>query len=98
MIKILRINKKDNVAIILGSTKKGKSFDMEGIPCVAKENINFGHKVALSDIPKGNKVVKYGEVIGYAVKDIKKGDWVHVHNLQSNRGHLEGGKSDTDEI
>lgn len=74
MIKILRINKKDNVAVALVYTKKEESFDMEGIPWIAKENINFGHKIALVDIPRGDKIVKYGEVIGYAIQDIKKGD------------------------
>ena len=98
MIKILRINKKDNVAVALGYIKKGESFDMEGIPWIAKENINFGHKIALVDIPRVDKVVKYGEVIGYAIQNIKKGDWVHVHNLQSNRGRLKGGRINTDEI
>ena len=78
MIKVLRINKRDNVAIILGSIKKGESFDMEGIPWTAKENIDFGHKIALIDIPRGNKVIKYGEEIGYAIQDIEKGYWVHV--------------------
>ena len=98
MIKNLRINKKDNVVVALGNIKKGEIFDMEGTPWVAKENINFGHKIALTDIFKDEKVIKYGEVIGYAIQNIKKGAWVHVHNLQSNRGRLKGGKVNTNEI
>mgnify|MGYP001050438410 CR=1 FL=1 len=98
MIKNIRINKRDNVAVALDYIKKGENFDMEGTPWIAKENINFGHKIALSDIFKGEKVIKYGEVIGYAIQNIKKGDWVHIHNLQSNRGHLKGEKINTNEI
>jgi len=98
MIKILRINKKDNVAVALTPLKKGDSLEIEGIFYIAKENIDFGHKIALTDIFKGEKVIKYGEVIGYAIQDIEKGDWVHVHNLQSNRGRLKGGKINADEI
>jgi len=98
MIKILRINKKDNVGIALTPLKKDDSLEIEGILYIAKENINFGHKIALTDIFKGEKVIKYGEMIGYAIQDIKKGDWVHVHNLQSNRGRLEGEKINTNEI
>jgi len=98
MIKVLRINKKDNLGIALVPLKKDDSFEVEGILCVAKENIDFGHKIALTDIFKGYKVIKYGEVIGYAIQDIKKGDWIHVHNLQCNRGRLKGGKINTDEI
>ena len=42
-------------------------------------------KVALADIPGGETVWKYGESIGIATKDIKRGDYVHVHNLDSAR-------------
>ena len=98
MIKILRINKKDNVGVTLTLLKKDDSLEVEGILYIANENIDLGHKIALSDIFKGEKVIKYGEVIGYAIQDIKKGDWVHVHNLQSNRGRLKGEKINTNEI
>ena len=40
-----------------------------------------GHKTALSDIPQGADVIKYGFPIGRATKEIKKGEHVHTHNL-----------------
>ena len=58
---------KDNVAVTL--TGEG--------------NIPAGHKIAIKDVKKGEKVIKYGEVIGVAKEDIKTGDWVHVHNVKS---------------
>ncbi len=67
MKNILIINKKDNVGVSLNSTSK----------------IKIGHKIALANIKKGEKVIKYGEVIGIAKSKIKKGDWVHSHNLTS---------------
>ncbi|MCQ2796570.1 MAG: altronate dehydratase family protein [Bacilli bacterium] len=45
--------------------------------------VKLGHKVALKDIKRGGQVIKYGEVIGIAKSNIKKGDWVHSHNLAS---------------
>ena len=36
-------------------------------------------------IPYGSTVLKYGESIGIATKDIQRGDYVHVHNLDSAR-------------
>lgn len=42
-----------------------------------------GHKFALKNIKKGEPIIKYGEVIGLAKSNIKKGDWVHSHNLVS---------------
>ena len=61
------INEKDNVSVYLVET--------DGIPA--------GHKVALCDITKGEFVIKYGQIIGRATQDIKKGEWVHSHNLKS---------------
>ena len=61
------INEKDNVGVSLD----GK----EGIPA--------GHKFAVRDIPKGEFVVKYGEIIGRATQDIRTGEWVHTHNVKS---------------
>jgi len=37
----------------------------------------------LKEIKKGEKVIKYGEPIGQATTDIKKGEHVHVHNIKS---------------
>ena len=44
-------------------------------------NISDGHKYARNLIKKGEPVIKYGNPIGYATKDIQAGDWVHTHNL-----------------
>jgi len=50
------------------------------------EKIPFGHKFALKTIKTGEPVIKYGQIIGLATKDIKIGQHVHVHNLESCRG------------
>lgn len=38
---------------------------------------------ALRDIAKGEYVIKYGEIIGRATEDIKKGELAHTHNVKS---------------
>lgn len=48
-----------------------------------KVSLDNGHKYALCDIEKGNKVIKYGFPIGTASEDIKKGELVHTHNLKT---------------
>lgn len=45
--------------------------------------IKLGHKIAVQPIRRGERVRKYGQVIGFATEDIEPGDWVHVHNLAS---------------
>ena len=52
----------------------------------ALEDIPYGHKIAIADIAAGQTIVKYGESIGVASREIAVGDYVHVHNLDSMRG------------
>jgi len=40
-----------------------------------------GHKVALRGVAEGEPVRRYGQVIGFATRDIEPGDHVHSHNL-----------------
>ncbi|MDR3593723.1 altronate dehydratase family protein [Clostridium sp.] len=47
-------------------------------------DLSTGHKIALTDINKGNDIIKYGYPIGHAVNDIKKGEAVHTSNLKTN--------------
>ena len=57
--------------------------DNVGVNLVGDENVPAGHKFALKDINKGEAIIKYGQVIGRALCDIKKGEWVHTHNVRS---------------
>jgi len=61
-------------------TADNSSFNLQ-----SKMDVPIGHKVALADIKNGDTVVKYGQDIGKAVADIKKGEHVHVHNLKTKR-------------
>lgn len=53
-------------------------------------DIASGHKYARIDIAKGQDIIKYGQVIGVATQDIKKGEHVHTHNIKTKlSGRLE---------
>ena len=53
-------------------------------------NLEDGHKYALRDIKCGENIIKYGNPIGHATEDIKKGEHVHTHNVKTNlAGNLE---------
>ncbi len=91
MKKVFVIEKEDNVGTaVRESISNGDTVGTDGrvtdVTVVARANIPYGHKVALRDIPKGTTVMKYGLSIGTAIADIKAGDHVHVHNVESNRG------------
>jgi altronate dehydratase small subunit len=48
--------------------------------------VPFGHKFALRDIAHGQEVIKYGERIGLATRVIRRGEHVHLHNVEGLRG------------
>lgn len=85
--KAIMMDEKDNVATLLSAIEEGNqvqiAVDERYFTVQAKQTIPFGHKIALTDIEKGRKVVKYGEVIGRAKDHIKAGTHVHVHNIES---------------
>ncbi len=69
-----------------GSKAKGFTVDKDcEYQIEVLQDIPLGHKIALREIKKGEKVIEYGEVIGIATSDIKKGEHVHVHNIKSLR-------------
>ena len=79
MSKYLVINPNDDVAIALRELKKGEVLD--GIRLL--QNIPQAHKFALHDMEKGHAVIKYGHVIGTLTHNVKKGEWIHTHNLRT---------------
>jgi len=80
MNNLIVLNNNDNVGvaqfIIPEKTK------IEGKDIVTKDPIPFGHKVCLKTINKGEPVIKYDQIIGFASRDINSGEHVHSHNLE----------------
>lgn len=71
----IKVDERDNVAIIVnsGGLAAGTKFE-DGLTLT--EHIPQGHKVALIDIAKGEEIIRYGEVIGYAECVLPKGSWI----------------------
>ena len=83
---ILIIHSRDNVAVALRTLGVGEIAVARGIEGFrALEEIPASHKIALKDISKGQEIIKYGEIVAVSIRDIKKGEWVHTHNLESKR-------------
>ncbi|MDE7329894.1 MAG: altronate dehydratase family protein, partial [Clostridia bacterium] len=78
--KTIIINPLDNVAVALCDLKKGGIY--EGVTLA--EDITKGHKFTLKEIKAGENIIKYGNPIARATKDIAKGAHVHTHNVVTN--------------
>jgi altronate dehydratase small subunit len=91
MKKVFVVETEDNVGTTVGEPiEAGETVGTDGriadLTLVARADIPYGHKIALASIAAGEQVIKYGLSIGSASTDIKAGDHVHVHNVESNRG------------
>jgi galactarate dehydratase len=77
----IRMHERDNVVIVAndGGLPPGTVLP-SGL--ALRDRVPQGHKVALVDVAAGAPVLRYGIPIGYAVKDIPAGSWVHERLLQ----------------
>jgi altronate hydrolase len=74
------LNNQDNVIVALIDLTPESVINPEGIVC--KTYVQAGHKVAICKIKAQDPVRKYGQIIGFASKDIQPGEHVHTHNLE----------------
>ena len=88
----LKVSDKDNVATIFaegivdGTEVEVRDKRGESEVVTVMGDVPYGHKIAVRGIHVGELIMKYGEEIGIATKEIKKGEYVHIHNLDSMRG------------
>ena len=80
---ILKLDKNDNIVVAKRRIEPGQQMLIDGQSITISAAIDLGHKIACRDIACGEKVIKYGAPIGSATAEIKLGDHVHAHNLQS---------------
>src|SRR5215813_639378 len=73
--RYIKLNERDNVAIVVNDfgLPAGSRF---GCGLMLRAFVPQGHKTALVDIAEGAPIIRYGEVIGYALAPILAGEWV----------------------
>lgn len=76
----LRLHPDDSIAIarqlLLGGTVL---LEYPGV--VASGDIPAAHKIAIDDVQQGQPVRRYGQIIGFATRSIRKSEHVHTQNL-----------------
>lgn len=77
--KVIKVNENDNVAIAINTVTAGTEVS-DGI--FVKEDIPQGHKIAMNNIKKDEPVIRYGVILGYALHDIEKGEWINEYTLR----------------
>lgn len=71
----------DNIAVAAKSIAPGTEVQIDGRTVLVPGVVRMGHKFAVMPIKEGDAVLKYGQIIGFANRDIALGEHVHVHNV-----------------
>lgn len=89
MGRAIVMSPEDNTAVALADLAAGEEVPLRlgdrTVTARLRDAVGFGHKFALKDIAAGEKVYKYGTVIGLASSPIAAGQHVHIHNVESIR-------------
>nr|WP_294692509.1 altronate dehydratase family protein [uncultured Friedmanniella sp.] len=79
----LHLADRDEVAVALRPLDRGTALSLDGSSAVVvlRSDIPQSHKFALTALPAGAQVHKYGHAIGRTTAAVVAGDHVHSHNL-----------------
>ncbi|WP_262249212.1 UxaA family hydrolase [Parapedobacter soli] len=84
MEKLMHLHPLDSVAIVREPIEQLDVIVIDGHPVTFAHALGFGHKIAIRPIAKGEQIIKFGVPIGSATADIRVGEHVHLHNIESN--------------
>ncbi|NIE73297.1 altronate dehydratase [Pantoea sp. Ap-967] len=75
----IRLDSRDNVVVARVAVQPGTPVPSEQL--VTLHEVPAGHKIAAIAIKRGEPILKYNTVIGYAAEDVVPGTWLHSHNI-----------------
>ncbi len=77
---VIRLNSGDNVVVARVDVGIGTAVPDEGF--TLRSQVPAGYKIAARAITKGEPILKYNVVVGFAAVDIPAGTLVHSHNTE----------------
>src|SRR2546423_8512437 len=76
----IRLHPADNVVVAQVAIPAGTTVPGEEVTALGP--VAAGHKMATRSIARDEPVRRYGQIIGFATRDIAAGEHVHNHNLE----------------
>ncbi|MCC7701480.1 UxaA family hydrolase [Janthinobacterium sp. GW460P] len=80
---LLLMSPEDNCLIARTALASGEIVAIDGLPVTLAQDIQIGHKVARRALAVGDKVLRYGALIGSITAPVAIGEHIHTHNLAS---------------
>jgi altronate dehydratase small subunit len=81
--RLLLMSPEDNCLIARAPLAAGETLEIDGVPVILPEDVPLGYKVARGALKSGDKVLRYGAIIGTVTADVASGAMLHTHNLVS---------------
>ena len=78
----VHLRPQDNVAVCRKPIPANTDLAFDGATIRVAAPIRMGHKFAVRPVKEGDAILKYGQIIGFAGRDIAAGEHVHVHNVK----------------
>ena len=80
-INIVFLHPADNVCVAARDLPAGTEISAGGRTVELPAPVRLGHKIALDPIAPEQRIIKYGQTIGFATEAVPAGGWLHTHNL-----------------
>ncbi|MBI2824914.1 MAG: altronate dehydratase [Planctomycetia bacterium] len=80
-VDVVCLHPDDNICVAARDLEQGAAISAGYKSVTLTGRVRLGHKIAVTPIAKGERVIRYGQTIGFATEAIEPGDWVHTHNL-----------------
>jgi altronate hydrolase len=77
----IHLRPSDNIAVAAKPIPGGTAVQIDERIVTVSAPIRLGHKFAIKPIKEGDAILKYGQIIGFAGRDIAAGEHVHTHNV-----------------
>ncbi|HZX28382.1 MAG TPA: UxaA family hydrolase [Telluria sp.] len=81
--RLLLMSPDDNCLIARTPLAAGETLEIDGVPVTLPEAVPLGYKLARRALKAGDKVLRYGAIIGTVTADVAAGAMLHTHNLVS---------------
>lgn len=80
---LLLMSPADNCLIARMPLQAGTPVLIDGQTVTLPQNVDLGHKLARHALQTGDKVLRYGAIIGSVTAPVAIGAHLHTHNLES---------------
>jgi altronate hydrolase len=81
----VHLRPEDNIAVASKPIPAGTELLFNGRTLRLATGIKMGHKFTIQPVKDGDPIRKFGQIIGFAGRDIGEGDHVHVQNVKADR-------------